>query len=214
MDSHVNDSLNAAQRSVTRVSTWFAWIGGAIFLASAILITLDVAARALFHSTFFESYELSSYAFAIATSFGFSYALVTKAHIRIEVIYNLVPKKLQAVLDLFALICLTTVCAVLVYWCFHTVMDNAETGARSSSSLATLLAIPQGIWLLGLAWCALTSLILTVIGLCWFLRGQSDMVTANLGINSLQDEITKSVDLPFATPNESQDEKIQKAKTC
>ncbi len=48
------DSLRAV---CARISRWFAWGGGALILASAVPITLDVMFRNLTKSTFFESFE-------------------------------------------------------------------------------------------------------------------------------------------------------------
>ena len=88
----------------SRVSRWFAWGGGALILGSATLITLDVIFRNLVKSTYFESFELSGYAFAISTSFGLAYAFFSKAHIRIEVLYNFLPKKARAWFDVVSVL--------------------------------------------------------------------------------------------------------------
>ena len=80
----------------TGVSRALASLGGAMLLVSAVLISLDVVFRAAFKLNLFESFELSTYAFAISTSLGMSYALVTRAHIRIELLYVKMPLKGRA----------------------------------------------------------------------------------------------------------------------
>lgn len=171
------------------VSRWLAWLGGSALLLSAGLISLDVVFRALWKVTYFESFELSTYAFAIATAMGMSYALVTRAHIRIEVVYSMLPEKWRPWLDVWAYIGLSVVSMALLYWCAQTVMGNWQSGARSNSSLALPLVWPQALWLLGLAWLALLSMLYAIYGLWRCLTGRPDEAHAKLGMASLEDEI-------------------------
>jgi TRAP-type C4-dicarboxylate transport system permease small subunit len=181
------------------LSKLFAWAGGAVLLCSAALISLDVVFRALFKATIFESFELSTYAFAIATAFGLAFALSTKAHIRIEVVYNALSLRLRAWLDVMSYAVLSLAAGVLLYWCAVTVFANAQAGARSNSALSVPLAIPQGLWLAGLAWFALVAIICTVAGLWTLLRKGPQAATSLLGVASLQEEIEASApDLPTA----------------
>ncbi len=183
-------------KSLTLVSRWLAWIGGALILASAILVSLDVVFRTLFRSTVFESFELSSYAFAIATSLGMAFALMTKAHIRIEVAYNALGLKWRGFLDVLAFASLAAVALVLAYWCLQVVVQNGEMGARSNSSLALPLILPQSIWLIGIAWFAIVSLALALVGLAWLVRRQFRDIHDALGVGSLQEEISASIEPP------------------
>jgi TRAP-type C4-dicarboxylate transport system permease small subunit len=187
-------------RKFTRISRWLSWVGGALFLVSAVLISLDVVFRALFRSTMFESFELSGYAFAIATSLGLAYTLATKGHIRIEVIYNRFNLRTRAVFDVVALGSLSVVAAVLFYWCLQTVLQNAAMGARSNSSLAMPLVAPQSVWLLGIAWFAVVSLVLAATGFVWLLRRKFTEVHQALGVGSLQEEISANVDISAVQP--------------
>jgi len=179
-----------------RVSRWLAWVGGAMLLSSAALISLDVIFRALWKVSYFESFELSTYAFAIATAMGMSYALVSKAHIRIELLYVLLPLRARAWFDVLAYGGLAVVAGVTLYFCGLTVWGNLQIGARSNSSLSLPLAIPQGLWLLGLAWFALLAAGYALFGLWQALRGRHDLVQQRLGVAALQEEIKASVALP------------------
>ena len=81
---------------------------------------------------------------------------------------------------------------VLLYWCAQVVLGNYQTGARSNSSLAVSLAIPQGIWLIGLAWFALLAVLYALYGLMKCLRGQPEEAHRRLGVASLEEEIEAS----------------------
>ena len=186
-----------------RISRWFAWGGGALILASAALITLDVIFRNLTKSTFFESFELSGYAFAISTSFGLAFAFFSKAHIRIEVVYNLLPRTARAWLDVLSVLTLAVIAIVLAYWCAHTVLQNADSGARSNSTLGMRIAIPQAIWLTGLLWFAFVVTATGAVALLRMLTGRSSAVIAELGVATLDEEISASVDKPSGTRAEN-----------
>lgn len=181
--------LVAALKGSARVSRWLAWVGGAMMLLCAILVSLDVVVRAAFKATYFESFELSTYAFAIATALGMSFALVSRAHIRIEVLYALLPARLRGWLDVFAHAVLALGAGVLLYWSAQLVLGNFGSGARSNSSLAVPLYIPQGIWLVGLAWFALLALLFALRGLGLCLRGRAEQAHRLLGVASLEHEI-------------------------
>lgn len=170
-------------------SRWLAWIGGTALLLSAGLISLDVIFRATLKVNYFESFELSTYAFAIATAMGMSYALVSKAHIRIELLYVKLPIRWRAWLDVWSYAGMALVSGVLLYWCGLTVWGNFESGARSNSSLAIPLAIPQGIWLIGIAWLALVAVVYALFGLVRTLTGRAEETHQVLGMASLEEEI-------------------------
>lgn len=188
-----SDALAAVLQGAGRVSRWLAWIGGAMLLLCAILVSLDVVFRAALKVTYFESFELSTYAFAIATAMGMSYALVTRAHIRIEVVYTLLPPRKRGWFDVAAYAMLALCAGVLLYWCGQVVLGNYQSGARSNSSLALPLAIPQGIWLVGLAWFALLSVLYALYGLLKCLQGRPEEAHQRLGVASLEEEIEASV---------------------
>ena len=181
--------MNTLLRWCSTGSRWLAWSGGLALLLSAGLISLDVIFRAIWKVNYFESFELSTYAFAIATAMGMAYALVSKAHIRIELVYIKLSPKWRALLDVWAYVGFAIVSLVLFYWCAQTVIGNMESGARSNTSLAIPLAIPQGLWLLGLAWLALISSLFAIFGLIKVMTGRHEEANARLGMATLQEEI-------------------------
>ncbi|MBU2407446.1 MAG: TRAP transporter small permease [Gammaproteobacteria bacterium] len=184
--------MNKLISACTSVSRVFAWAGGFVLLCSAVLIALDVVFRALLKVTVFESFELSTYAFAISMTFGLAYALASRAHIRIEVVYNLLPVRARAWLDLFAYAVLAATSGVLLYWCSVTVLANAQSGARSNSALSVPLIFPQGAWLAGLAWFTIVAVCFSVAGIWTLARRGSQQTTALLGVATLQEEIDAS----------------------
>lgn len=179
---------------VARGSQWLAWIGGALMLASAVLVSLDVVARNLFASTFFESFELSTYALAAMVSFGFAFALTSKAHVRIEVVYILLPSAVRRALDLVAIFALLVVTVALAWFGTQTVLESWGLGARSNSALSVPLAIPQGIWAAGLIWFCLATGWLAFRAVINIARGRGDLVEEEIGVATMAEEVEASTE--------------------
>lgn len=186
--------MSLTVRSVTFVSRLLARLGGVMILLCAFLISLDVVFRNLFKLSVFESFELTGYGIALATSFGLSWALITKAHIRIEVVYNALPRKPRALLDLCALGVLLVFAGVLTFHAAKVVLDSLQLDAHSNSTLHVPLAIPQGLWLLGLGWFTLTAAVLVLVALVSIVRGRHDEVEKLFGIASVSEEVEASME--------------------
>ena len=67
-----------------KLSLWMTWFGGALIILSAFLVTLEVFLRKLFNISLGGADELSGYAFGVATTFALSFALLERAHIRVD----------------------------------------------------------------------------------------------------------------------------------
>lgn len=182
----------SATTGIARISRIFAWLGGLLVLVAALLISLDVLTRNILGSTFFESFELGSYAFAACVALGMSYALTSKAHIRIEVVYSLFPRRFRVVLDVMAIMFLAVAASVLAWFAAQTVYDSYSIGAHSNTTLAVPLVLPQGLWLAGLGWFALTTVWLAASSLLHLSHGRPDLVLREIGVPALQEEILQS----------------------
>src|SRR5260370_1284521 len=86
------DELNAVARRVTRFGLW---LGGALVLAAALLIGVDVTLRKFFNASIGVADELARYALALGTAWSLGAALLDRAHIRIDSLYALFPRGLR-----------------------------------------------------------------------------------------------------------------------
>src|SRR5438128_11066628 len=87
--------------------------GGALVLLAAVLIGVDVLMRKFLARSLGGADELAGYSLAIGTAWGLSAALVDRAHIRIDSLYVLFPRKLRLALDLAALILFVALFALM-----------------------------------------------------------------------------------------------------
>src|SRR6185436_12921876 len=97
-------SMDQVMNGVRRFTHWGLWFGGALILLAAVLIGIDVLMRKFLTASIGGADELAGYALAIGTAWGLGAALIDRAHIRIDSLYVLFPRRLRLLLDLAALI--------------------------------------------------------------------------------------------------------------
>lgn len=183
---------------VVVVSQVLAWVAGLLILASALIVTIDVITRSLLKLTFLQSFELSSYGFAAAVTLGLAYTLICRAHIRIEVVYVLLKPPVRIALDFVAIVILATAAIAFAWFATQTVLYTYQVNAHSNTTLAVPLVVPQGLWLAGLVWFAITAVWLTVSSVRHLMNGQPNRVSQEIGVLALQEELEQT-DIPIET---------------
>jgi TRAP-type C4-dicarboxylate transport system permease small subunit len=164
------------ERIVAAVSLWMARVGGLLLLLASALISFEILARKFFALPFSVGNELSGYALAIGASWSFAYALLHRAHVRVDVLRGLFPPLGRTILDVLALISLGALALVLCWPAWGTVEISLQLGARENTPLGTPLIVPQGLWLFGLLWFAFVCLEQCVLVLVALLRGDNQTV--------------------------------------
>lgn len=180
--------LDPALALADRVARRAVWIGGALLLAAAALVSVDVTIRKLFALSVGGADELSGYAFAIGIAWAFPFALLRRANVRIDALYQHLPGRLAAALDLVALIALAVFVTVLTRYAWEVVSGSWNLGALSNSQLKVPLWIPQGLWFLGLALFFATTAMLTVRTALALLAGDLAAVRRLAGARSIEEE--------------------------
>jgi len=176
-------------KSLRRFVDVLVQIGGWALLAAAALVTYDVITRKLLNISIAGADEISGYVFAISTACAFSYALLSRANIRIDFIYNLMPNVLKRLLDILSMVMTAGFFAVVSYYAYDLVADAFKYGSHSITPLQTPLAIPQTLWFAALIMCLMTAVILSVAALKALVQGDFDRIERIIGVPSLNEEI-------------------------
>ena len=142
--------LDRALKIADRVSLYGVWFGGGLIFLAALTVSADVLARKLFTVSLGGADELSGYAFAIGSAWAFAFTLLRRANVRVDALYQHLPPKLRAFLDIFALLALGVFAAYLTFYAFSVLQTSWDLSAQSNTSLKTPLWIPQGFWVAGL----------------------------------------------------------------
>jgi TRAP-type C4-dicarboxylate transport system permease small subunit len=198
-----------AWRAVATIAQLGIWIGGALLFAAALIVTAEVLLRkgagALLGTSFLfsGSDEISGYLFAVGTSLSLAYVMVTKGHVRIDVLYTQFSAPTRAIMDVIALV----VMAIFVTALLERAIDVASTSyieqIRSNTQLRIPLAWSQIPWAFGIAlfyFAILVALIRSVIAIA---KGDWATVNGLAGVATTEEEIEaelKGLDVRAKTP--------------
>ncbi len=126
---------------IERIIRWIsqaAYGCGLVILAVMALITLiDVIGRGVFNKPITGSYEITEMIFAIGVALVIGYSVIMKSHIRIDMLVNTFPKKVQIVLEIISYF----ICSVFFLVTSYAVLRQAMA-VYSNGSNSGVLAIP------------------------------------------------------------------------
>ena len=171
------------------LSLWMTWLGGILIVLSAFLVTLEVFLRKLFNISLGGADEISGYAFGVATALAFSFALFERAHIRVDALLGAIPKVLHPLINLLGLLLLTGFALVVVLMVWSMVGDTLDNGSRSITPMRVPLAIPQIPWLAGWMFFVFSGVLIAVVAIRQYLRGDEAGVQNLIGVKSLDEQI-------------------------
>ncbi|MFK5926826.1 MAG: TRAP transporter small permease [Desulfuromusa sp.] len=138
------------------------WVGGLLLFLTSAMIAVEVILRKVFSVSMGGADELSSYVLAISCSWAFGFALMRKAHIRIDILYTRLSDKARSALDILSLLTFLAYLTPLVYFAFIVVKTSIIRESTANTPLQTPLWIPQGLWLVGLIVFLFTIVVLLV----------------------------------------------------
>jgi len=184
------DRLLRATRHLCRGASWF---GGFLFILVSFLITFEIILRKAFNSSTGGADELTGYALATAASWSFGFAVLERAHIRVDSFYIILPSRLRAFLDILSVASMLLFFALILYFGSIMFADTLRIGSRSRTGLYIPLVIPQSIWLLGLVLSVGVTCILLVRTIIAFLAGNIRMVATLAGSKSAEEELEEEL---------------------
>jgi TRAP-type C4-dicarboxylate transport system permease small subunit len=144
------DDNNPLARWIGPPVRWLQIVCGWALLAICFATLYDIVARRVFNHSVQGVNELGAYLLAIVSTFGFSSALLQKAHSRVDFLFPRMPAGMVAVLNLLAAMSLAGLAIFSVWHGWHVLDESLLFDARASTPLQTPLWIPQGLWLAGL----------------------------------------------------------------
>lgn len=171
-----------------RLSLGAAWVGGALTLASVAVICFDVIIRKFLGFTIGGSDELSGYAFAISTSWSLAFVVLRRGNVRIDVLYQLLPVRVTAILDWISLVALGVFLVLLTYYASFVFETSWVQNSAANTPLATPLWIPQGLWVIGLAWMCVVLALMLVRASTALVTGDLAVVKELCGLRSSEEE--------------------------
>jgi TRAP-type C4-dicarboxylate transport system permease small subunit len=174
------------------------WVGGTLLLLTSGMIAIEVVLRKAFSISMGGADELSSYVLAISCSWAFGFAMMRKAHIRIDILHTRLPGKARTALDILSLLIFLAYLAPLVYFAALVVKTSWIRESTANTPLQTPLWIPQGLWLAGLVVFLFTVLVLLLGTLVRLMQKDLAGAAQLSGPTTLEEEIEEESGIQVA----------------
>jgi TRAP-type C4-dicarboxylate transport system permease small subunit len=146
---------------VDAVFIWPGYLAGGMYILLAFFVTYDVLARKwggyFGLPTTRVTDEISGYLLALAATWGFAFALRTGAHVRVDVLFPYMARRIKTAVDVSAQLLMALFAALIAWKIWALVADSMQSDMRSSTYMLTPLYIPQGILGVGFTLLALAA---------------------------------------------------------
>ena len=185
--------MDAAIQFARRLTRFGLWFGGALILAAAVLIGIDVTLRKLFNASIGGADEVAGYALALGAAWSLGATLLDRAHIRIDSLYVLFPRPLRLALDFAGIALLVAFFGLIARHGWIVAEQSWVSGSRSQSALQTPTVLPQAVWLLGLVLFLVVALVLLVHVALLIARGRSAEAEHAISTRSAAEEVEDEI---------------------
>ncbi len=179
-------------KAYTAVARFFCIVGGWALLFISFAATIEVFGRKYFNYSFKGIDEIGGYMMAGVSAVGFAYALTTRAHMRVTLLFPYIPNWLKSLLNVLAMITLCAMAVFCAYRGFFEVKDVWISGKASNTPIQVPLWMPQTIWFFGMVLFAVGTVLTALhsVGLLFTDRG---LLNRLYGPQSLEEEISTEV---------------------
>ncbi|MQX41849.1 TRAP transporter small permease subunit [Sinorhizobium meliloti] len=184
----------ASKRLKEGIETVLALLFGAIFLGLSVVVSVETLARKLFNFSIQGADELGGYTLALGSTLAFSLAVMGRAHIRVDVFHECLPKGLRAVLNLVAIVSLASLGIFICWLAYRVLLDTFEYGSTAPTPWATPLAYPQSLWFAGLIAFAFVASGYAIQAIRLFLGGHTDRLLVDFSPKSAKEELKEELD--------------------
>ncbi|MEO5321902.1 TRAP transporter small permease [Mesorhizobium sp. CC13] len=184
----------ASKRLKEGIESALALVFGVIFFGLSVVVSVETLSRKLFNFSLQGADELGGYALALGSTLAFSLAIMGRAHIRVDVFHERLPKSWQAVLNLLSIVSLAAFGIFICWLAFQVLVDTLNYGSTAPTPWATPLAYPQSLWLAGLIAFALVAGGYSLQAIRLFLNGRTDRLLTDFSPKSAKEELKEELD--------------------
>ena len=164
-----------------------ALVCGGLCVLVSFVIAVAVVMRKVFNVSIVGADEISSFILAASCSWGFAFALLHRAHVRVESLQLVLPRRLCAILDIVGLILLGAFVAVIAWYTANVLALSIDMGALADM-LDVPLWLPQAFWVAGFVVSVILAVLLVIRSLIAFLTGDLAALQALIGSRSAVEE--------------------------
>lgn len=150
---------------IRRVNRGVGLACGIVLAAACTMIILEIVMRRIAFGLIGGTDEISGYVMAAVVSWGAGYALIERAHIRIDLLHRRLPVFGRVALDVLSLGGLLATSVVILVYGWQVLDKSLTSHSTANTPLETPLWIPQTLWFAGWVWFAAASAALLALTL-------------------------------------------------
>lgn len=162
---------------------------GFAFLGLAFAVAAETTMRKVFNRSLQGVDELGGYVLAIGAGLSFALALLSRAHIRIDVVHDHLPRFLRVLMNILAIPALAACAFGVLAMGWIALQDTIQFSATAQTPWATPLKYPQSLWVAALAIFALVAAVETIKLLGLVFTGRFDEIDKRYGPRGTKEEL-------------------------
>ena len=164
-----------------RVSDWLAVGAGWALVVYSIAVGVEIVSRRYLGFSLQGVDEIGGYLMAVIVAIGFSCALYSRGHIRIDILLPRLSRRTTLWLNVAAVFSLIAFAVFLLWQAVHVVIQSRALRAVAPTPLQTPLVIPQAVWVAALLFFLVAAVAFFIQVLAHALRGDATKVAGLLG---------------------------------
>lgn len=166
----------------------FSLFAGYAVLAVTLMIGAEILLRRLFGVSLQGADEYGGYMLATLTAVGAAYALIERAHTRIEIVVERLPACARAALNTVSVLFIAGMASFMAWRALQAMLESFEYQSLSGTPLMTPLWIPQALWASGMALFAVVAVI-AALHCLRLAAGDWRQINRWYGIRTMHEEI-------------------------
>src|SRR5690625_1615714 len=178
--------MSTAMRKTANIASA---IFGYLLLFLSFMVVIETVGRKWLGFSLQGVDELGGYILAITSGLAFTVALVDRAHIRIDLLYDRSGKTSRVLLDWLSLLLLTVLTVMMCYAGTISLLEAIEFDSTAPTPWATPLKWTQGIWVATLVLFMLTAFVALYQATKLLLAKQYQTLQQNFGLKVVSDEL-------------------------
>ena len=167
---------------------------GLAFLLLSFAVAVETIGRKVFNVSLQGVDELGGYVLAVGSAMAMLVALAGRAHVRIDLLHDLMPRGLRVMLNSISIFAIALSTLVLVRMAHIAWSDSISYNSTAQTPWATPLKYPQGLWLASLALFALFACVLAAKLIASLARGDFEGVDRDFSPKGTKDELAEELE--------------------
>jgi TRAP-type C4-dicarboxylate transport system permease small subunit len=167
---------------------------GLVFLGLSALVAVETLVRKLFNVSIQGAAELGGYALAVGAAIGFTLAVTSRSHIRVDVFHERFPRAVQAFMNWVSALGIAALGLFFVGVCYRVIVKTIEYGSSAQTPWATPLIYPQSVWYAALVIFAIYAVGYAGRASYLYFSGRHDAVLEEFHPKSAKEELKDELD--------------------